>query len=31
MSEAADWRAFLDPPGGDCLCKCHATGDQDVW
>jgi hypothetical protein len=19
------------PPGGDCDCKCHATGDMDVW
>ena len=19
------------PPSGDCPCKCHATGDQDVW
>lgn len=19
------------PPGGDCPCKCHATGDLDVW
>lgn len=19
------------PPGRDCACKCHATGDLDVW
>ena len=19
------------PPGKDCPCKCHATGDLDVW